>query len=270
MTLLILLPLLAVAQIHAGSDSRDGDVLVRARLLWAWPVIRTDSREYDAGFFSGTLNLHDDAGIPDQALVGGLELELGDWRLSLFATRLEADRTLDEPLTFEEHQFPAGSRLHAAFESGWADVVYRLDLDVDPAKRADLRILVGASASKFRFDFKGDGMESHEGHPALWPVPVIGGEGRLALSDSLAVAGRLLATRIRYVNPFHHDGGTHSRVVFDMSRAELGIAWEPGKGWTLGAGLHRFTHYVRDTSGEDRHRVWFDSSAVAFDVTVTF
>jgi hypothetical protein len=270
MTLLILLPLLSAGQLPVGSDSRDGHAHVRARLLWAWPVIRTDSREYDAGVFSGTLNLHDDAGIADRALAGGLELELGDWRLSLVAMRLEADRTLDEPLAFEERQFPAGSSLHTIFEAGWVDVVYRLDLEVDPANRADLRILIGISATTFSFAFEGDGMESHEGHPALWPVPVLGGEGRLVLGDSLAVTGRLLVSRVKYVNPFHHDGGSPTRIVFDLSRAEIGFAYDLGRGWTLGAGLHRFTHYLRDTSREDRHRVWFDSGALAFEAAVAF
>src|SRR5688572_20194790 len=84
---------------------------VSVRLLHAQPVVRTDSREYDAGSFSSALNLEDDAGLGGRALVGGLEFETGAWRFSIFATRMEGDKTLATPLTFEEEQFPAGSRI---------------------------------------------------------------------------------------------------------------------------------------------------------------
>lgn len=240
------------------------------RLLHARPVVRTDSREYDAGVFSSALNLKDDAGLPDRSLVGGLEVETGAWRFSIFATRMEGDKTLGSPLTFEEEQFPAGTRVHTTFEAGWLEAVYRLKLEVGATDVVDLRALLAVNASRFRFSFRGGGTEAHEAHPALWPVPAAGIEGRLTLTDSLALAARFLTTRVRYVNPFHEDGGSDTRIVFNFIRAEAGIEWRPGGSWSLGVGIHRFTHYLRDTSVEDRHRVWFDSTSLALECGVAF
>ncbi|HKS15829.1 MAG TPA: hypothetical protein VJU16_00800 [Planctomycetota bacterium] len=240
------------------------------RLLWARPVVRTDSREYDAGVFSSALHLQDDAGLPERALVGGLELETGAWRFSIFAARMEGDETLASPLAFEEEQFPAGVRLHTTFEAGWFEAVYRLKLPVDSTNVVDVRAILAVNASRFSFDFKGGGTEAHEAHPALWPVPAAGVEGRLALTRSLSMSARFLSTRVRYVNPFHEDGGSDSRIVFDFIRAEAGVEWSPGGGWSLGVGIHRFTNYLRDTSDEDRHRVWFDATSLAFEIAVEF
>lgn len=240
------------------------------RLLQARPVVRIDSREYDAGVFSSALNLEEDAGLPESALVGGLELETGAWRFSIFGARMEGEKTLASPLVFEEEQFPAGKRVHATFESGWLEAVYRLKLPVDSTNVLDVRALLAVNASRFSFTFKGGGTEAHEAHPALWPVPAVGIEGRLALTDSWALSARFLTTRVSYVNPFHQDGGTDSRIVFDFIRAEAGVEWRPAGAWSLGVGIHRFTNYLRDSSEEDRHRVWFDATSLAFALGVAF
>ncbi|HKR56419.1 MAG TPA: hypothetical protein VJS20_08960 [Gemmatimonadales bacterium] len=270
MSLVVLVSVVLGFQDPAPESTIPASTGLSVRALWAHPVIRTDSREYDSGQFSGTLNLHDDADVPDRTLVGGLEVETESWRFTVFGVRLKGKKTLDHPLVFEEEQFDAGQRLATRFEGGWTDLVYRADLGFKSGDEAEARLLVGLTWCKFRFEFRSDGETAREGHPALWPVPVAGGEGRIRLFDSVDFSARVLATRIRYVNPFHADGGEDPTVVFDSVRAELGIEWKSGTGWSAGIGVHRFASYLRDTSPEDRHRVWFDAGSLAFELRASF
>ena len=241
-----------------------------ARFLWAQPVIRTDSREHDAGISSGNLNLQDDADLPDRAPILGLELEWPRWRFSLFVLHLEGDRTLEDPFIFEEQQFDAGTRLHAEFEGGWLEAVYRADVGLTHGDSAGAQLLLGVTWAKYRFEFEGGDKTAGEGHPALWPAPAVGGEGRLRLLDSLDLKARVLVTRVTYVNPFHEDGGDDPKIVFDSLRAEIGVHWEATRGLALGLGIYQFSSYLRDSSAEDRHRVWFDATSISFDLGVSF
>jgi hypothetical protein len=243
---------------------------LRARATWIHPVIRTDSREYDAGMFSSTLNLHDDAGVADRAWTGGLEFETGPWRIAAAATRIEGRKTLESPLIFEEHEFAAGRRLRTTFESGWIDAAYRFDCNGDASDALDLGLLAGISATKFRFEFDGGGQVAREGHSALWPVPAFGADARASLGEGFDLRARIFFTRLSITNPVHFDGSSHPRLVFAFARAGVDVEWKAGGGWSLGIGLSRFTHYLRDTSAEDRHRVWFDSGGLSFQAGLEF
>jgi hypothetical protein len=258
------LRLLTSAQEEAPSDR------LAARFTWATLTLRTDSREYDVGLFSDTLNLQSDAGLPDHAPLPGLEAGLGSWRFALAATHLSSRKTLTVPLTFEEEVFAAGSTLKTTVRAAWLEAFYAVDVPADPSGTLDLKILLGLHAPKYKLILEEGGRDAREGHSALWPVPAVGGEARLSVAESIEVVGSLAATRVRYVNPFHSDGDSDPRVVYNFIRGRIELRWSFARSWDVSLGWTKFTHNLRDTSAEDRHRLWFDGDGLTFGVDHRF
>lgn len=262
--LLLLLPLLQSEAVEVDGWT------VRLRALLARTVVKSDSREYDSGDFSGLINLHDDADLSRWMASGIVEVEDPRWRFSFTYSRATAERTLEEPLTFEEKTFPAGTRLHTTMEAAWLDGLYRLDLGIVSPGAGSLNLLLGLSAFKIFFDFEGNGTKAVEGHSELWPVPMLGTDGDWKLGDSFSLRGRILVSRFSYTNPFHHDGDDDPKLVLGFFRGELGGDWRLSKTWSIGAGLQGFIHRLRDTSEEDRHRVWFEGLGLYLELGAAF
>jgi hypothetical protein len=253
-----------------GDSAEEDGWTVRLRALMTRTLVKTDSREYDSGDFSGTLDLHDDTDLPRWTGSGTLELENPHWRFSLTYTRMRAEHTLEEPLTFEEITFPAGTQLHTEFAAGWMDALYRLDLGVASPDAGRLGLLLGVSAVRLFFDFEGNGAEAREGHSELWPVPAVGAEGGWNLGAGFSMRGRFLASRFAYENVLHPDGGSDPKVVLGFFRGELCFEWSLSDAWTISAGLQGFSHHLRDTSDEDRHRVWFEGLGGTLELAAAF
>ncbi|MBI2930283.1 MAG: hypothetical protein HYY16_01415 [Planctomycetes bacterium] len=226
------------------------------RLLWSRPRVRFDTREYVTGVFSGLVDMQESVGLDAQAPALLADVRLAHWRFSLGGLSLDSEERLSRAVAFEDDTFRTGSKVRALAQVAWFDAYYRIELPEVEGCRFHLLAGIHAPRIKILID---DGLEeANEGFDALWPVPAVGFEARLALTSRIELHGGLVGSIIRYRNPFHLDSGRPPRIDYSFARVDLGLSIRLSGPWRITIGAAYVHQSIVDQSVEDWDGAWVD------------
>jgi hypothetical protein len=228
------------------------------------------TREFDVGAFSGEVNFGDMASFDRTTMALEATFDSGPWVITASAFQQRHRAVLDQDMTFEQHAFRAGTIVQGSAFFGTLDAFRRIDVAGGPEEPFHLSLLVGINISKIAMRLKDDTRVASEGFSALWPLPAVGVEARVSLSDQLSAVLSARGTRFRYTNPFQLDGGGSQDVRYLFGRFDASLQWALSGTFSVDAGYTGLDAYIEDASAEDTDSADLKAGGVHAGLSVRF
>ena len=243
---------------------------VSLRMLALRPRWELTTREFDVGMFSGDMNFGDVADFDRTTMALEARVDVGPWMFSATALRQRRRAVLTADTTFEQHTFPAGTVVESEAFFGTIEGYYGFDLAGGRAETFQISVLVGINWTKMMMGITDDLREASEGFSALWPMPAVGFEARVSLSDRLAAALSARGTRVRFVNPYQLDGGGSQDIRFIYGRFDASLKFAVSDAISVEAGYTGLDAFINDISDEDTDSANLKAGGVHAGMTVGF
>ena len=243
---------------------------ISLRMLALRPRWELTTREFDVGMFSGTMNFGDVADFDRTTMALEARVDLGPWMFSATAVRQRRRAVLTEDTTFEQHTFPADTIVESVAFFGTIEAFYTIDLAGGPTETFQASLLLGINWTKMVMEIRDEIREASEGFSALWPVPAVGFEARVSLSERLAVALSARGTRVRFVNPFQLDGGGSQDVRFIFGRFDASLKFAVSEAFSVEAGYTGLDAFINDKSAEDTDTADMKAGGIHAGVSLQF
>jgi hypothetical protein len=240
------------------------------RTIFLRPRWEMTTREFDINKFSGDMNFGDIADFERTTMAMEGRVDLGPWMFSATLIRQRRRTVLTEDMTFEQHTFAAGTIVEGEAYFGTIEGFYGLDLAGGPAETFQISLLFGITYAKLRMGIEGDNREGSEGFSALWPVPALGFEGRVSLSDRVALALSARGTRLRFENPFQIDAGGPQDIKFLYGRIDASLKFAVSDVISLETGYTGLDAFINNSSSEDTDTADLKAGGVHLSVTLGF
>ena len=228
------------------------------------------TREFDAGMFSGQMNLGDVAEFERTSMALEGRLDLGPWMISAMILNQKSRFVLNGDTTFEQHEFPAGTVVEGTAFFSTLEVFYRFDVAGGPADPFQVSMLVGINWSKLYMGLSDDVRNAREGFSALWPLPALGVEARYWMTDRLSVTASARGTRFRFENPFQLDGGETQDIRYLFGRFDASLEWALSSHFSVAAGYTGIDAFINAASPEDTDTADLKSGGLHAGMSLNF
>lgn len=243
---------------------------VSLRTIALRPRWELTTREFDAGMFSGQVNFGDTAGFERTTMAVEGRIDAGPWMVSATLFQQRHRVVLAQETTFEQHTFEPGTISHGRAFFGSIEAYHRFDVAGGPAESFQVSLLVGINWSKLHLSLSDDRRVASEGFSALWPLPAVGVEARVWISDRISLTASARGTRFRFDNPLQLDGGGSQDIRFLYGRLDAGLEWALGGSFSITAGYTGFDAFINAASAEDTDSADLKAGGVNVGVSLGF